>query len=56
MSVFSRLASWAEAAIVTDPRSRLVGPGNVSTNSNSSTQSSAAILACSGPNNSVTAL
>ncbi len=53
---FSRLASWAAAATVTDPQSRLVGPGKASINSSSSTQSSAASLACSGPNNSVTAL
>ena len=54
--VFSRLESWAAVATVTDPQSRLVGPGKASINSSSSTQSSAASLACSGPNNSVTAL
>jgi hypothetical protein len=54
-SIFSRLASWAEAATVTDPQWRLVGPGKSSINSNSLIQSSAASLACSGPNNSVTA-
>jgi hypothetical protein len=37
--VFCRLASWAEAATVTDPQSRLVGPGKASINSSSSTQS-----------------
>src|ERR1700730_8349642 len=55
-SVFSRLASWADVAMVTDPQSSLVGPGKASINSSSSTQSSAASVACSGPNNSVTAL
>ena len=30
--VFSRLASWAEAATVTDPQWRLAGPGNASVN------------------------
>jgi hypothetical protein len=38
------------------PQSLLVGPGKASIDSNSSTQYSAATLACSGPNNSVTAL
>ena len=38
------------------PQSRLVGPGKASVNSNSSIQYSAANLACSGPNSSVTAL
>jgi hypothetical protein len=55
-SVFSRLASRTEAATVTDPQSRPVDPGKASIDSSSSTQSSAASLACSGPNNSVTAL
>src|SRR6266478_3894968 len=54
--VFTRFASRADAAIVIDRQSRLVNPGMASTNTNSSSQSSAASLACSEPNNSVTAL
>src|SRR5580692_9967387 len=53
---FTRFASRADAAIVINHQSRLVNPGRVSVNTNSSSQSSAASLACSEPNNSVTAL
>ena len=49
-------ASRADDAIVIDRQSRLVNPGKSSVNTNSSSQSSAASLACSKPNNSVTAL
>jgi len=42
---FSRLASWAAAATVTDTQSRLVGPGKASINSNVLTQVSAASFA-----------
>jgi len=44
-SAFSRFANWAEAAMVTDPQSRLVGPGKASINSNVLTQVSAASFA-----------
>ena len=53
---FTRFASRVDAAIVINRQSRLVNPGRVSINTNSSSQSSAASLACSEPNNSVTAL
>src|SRR5216684_3490649 len=53
---FTRFASRADDAIVIDRQSRLVNPGRPSINTNSSSQSSAASLACSEPNNSVTAL
>src|SRR6266436_2834259 len=43
-------------AIVINRQSRLVNPGRVSINTNSSSQSSTASLTCSGPNSSVTAL
>ncbi|HTC47293.1 MAG TPA: hypothetical protein VK722_08220 [Candidatus Aquilonibacter sp.] len=52
----SRFANLAEAATVTARQSRLVDRSGLSVDSNSSSQSSAASLACSGPNNSVTAL
>src|ERR1700686_4148500 len=51
---FTRFASRLDAAIVIDRQSRLVQPGRASINTNSSSQSSAASLACSEPNNSVT--
>ena len=51
-----RLASLAEAATVTLRQCRLADLGSFSTASASSSQSSAAGLACSGPNNFVTAL
>src|SRR5580693_903472 len=50
-----RFASRAEAATVTARQSRLVDRGGLSISSDSSSQSSAESLACSGPNNSVTA-
>jgi len=55
-AMVTRFASRAEAAIVTARQYRLVGRGGLSLNSDSSSQSSAESLACSGPNNSVTAL
>jgi hypothetical protein len=54
--VLTLFASRADAAIVIDRQSRPVNPGRVSVNTNSSSQSSTASLACSEPNNSVTAL
>src|SRR5580692_7835463 len=53
---FTRFASRADDAIVIDRQSRLANRGSASINTNSSSQSSAASLACSEPNNSVTAL
>jgi hypothetical protein len=53
---FNRFASRAEAAIVTARQCRLVDPGWLSINSNSSSQSTAESWACSGPSNSFTAL
>src|SRR5712671_6335573 len=52
----NRFASRAEAAIVTDRQCRLVDPGLLSIDSNSSSQSTAESWACSGPCNSFTAL
>jgi hypothetical protein len=52
----SRFAIFAKAATVTARQSRPVDRSGLSVDSNSSSQSSAASLACSGPNNSVTAL
>jgi len=52
----SRVASRAEAAIVTARQSRLVDPGRLSISSNSSSQSTADSRAWSGPCNSFTAL
>src|SRR5216683_3454821 len=53
---FNRFASRAEAAIVTSRQCRLVVPGWLSINSNSSSQSNAESWAWSGPSNSFTAL
>src|SRR5277367_3241743 len=50
-----RVAKRPDAAIVTVRQSRLVKAVELSINSNSSSQSCAESLACSGPNNSVTA-
>jgi len=52
----SRLASRADAAIVMNRHSRVVDSGIRSIDSSSSSQSSAEILPCSRPYNSVTAL
>src|SRR5579871_53976 len=50
-----RLANRAKAAIVTDRQSLLVGGSEQSIISASSSQSCAAVRACSGPNCAVTA-
>src|SRR5207302_8779939 len=52
----NRFAGRAEAAIVTSRQCRLVVPGWLSINSNSSSQSNAESWAWSGPSNSFTAL
>src|SRR6266446_10965256 len=52
----NRFASRAEAAIVTARQCRLVDPGLLSIDSNSSSQSTAESWACSAPCNSFTAL
>jgi len=55
MAVVSRLANRARAATVTRRQSRLVDPGSAASDSSSCSQTSAASLACCGPQSSVTA-
>jgi hypothetical protein len=54
-ATLTRSASRADAAIVTDRQFRLSDRGVLSIRSDSSSQSSAESLACSGPYNSVAA-